>query len=246
MNSMRFTHSISRRLGFTLIEVVLALGVFLVAVLALIGLLAPMLKSVDEIEKLDEITSVVNSVNAFLQSSPEIAVRQDGQVTQTKFNAIYEAVTNDGFATLLVFRQYSELVDGAVNLKIGFWDETNAKIVDNDITDGVRVKAAGPIFRVILTPASVMPIDYYNNTTTNADGATVPARNDAGVYEFKASFDSVDAYLEGYFAMEARIFAENPSLNFKLATLPDGKSAGDLLNFKDKEPDFVFNTAIVR
>ena len=66
-----FTESKNR--GFTLIEVVLALGVFLVSVLALIGLLAPMLQSIDEIEKIDEITSVVNSVTAFAQSSPKIA-----------------------------------------------------------------------------------------------------------------------------------------------------------------------------
>jgi len=63
----------SRRGGFSLIEVVLAIGIFLVTVLALVGLLGPTLQSVDEVEKTDEISSVVNTVNAFLQSSPNIA-----------------------------------------------------------------------------------------------------------------------------------------------------------------------------
>ena len=46
------------------------------------------------------------------------------------------------------------------------------------------------------------------------------------------------AYPEGSFAMEVRIFAEDPSLSFNVAS--------DLANLKDIEPIFTYNTAIVR
>ena len=49
--------SMSNKTGFSLIEVVLAIGIFLVTVLALVGLLGPTLQSVDEVEKTDEVSS---------------------------------------------------------------------------------------------------------------------------------------------------------------------------------------------
>lgn len=236
------------RIGFTLIEVVLALGVFFISILALIGLLSPMLKSVDEIEKIDEITSVVNTVNTFLQSSSRIASRDEdtGELSETTFDTVYNAVVNDGHATLFVFRQYDD--NDNIRLKVGFLDETNATVANSDVTDGTEVKAAGPIYRVVLTPGSVMPTIYYADTEEDSDGATVPVRNeDTGVYELDSTYTSdVDAYLEGYFAMEARIYAEDSGLNYDLATLPDGSDASNLSNLRDTEPDFTFNTAIVR
>jgi Tfp pilus assembly protein PilV len=83
------------RRGFSLIEVVLAIGIFLVTVLALVGLLGPTLQSVDEVEKTDEVSSVVNTVNAFLQSSSDIAA-----TGQSKFESIYAAVKSNNFATI--------------------------------------------------------------------------------------------------------------------------------------------------
>ena len=85
--------STNRRPGFSLIEVVLAIGIFLVTVLALVGLLGPTLQSVDEVEKTDEIVSVVNTINAFLQSSPDI------NPTGSKFNAIYNRAKEVAGAT---------------------------------------------------------------------------------------------------------------------------------------------------
>jgi type II secretory pathway pseudopilin PulG len=243
MNSMRSPYTKLHASGFTLIEVVLALGVFLVSVLALVGLLGPMIQSVDNIEKMDEITSVVHTVDAFLQSSPDIG-DLNANPPITKFNAIYEAVANDGFATLFVFRQY--VSDDDIILKIGFLGETEAMIDNDDVTDGTQVKAAGPIYRIVLTPASVMPITYYANTIQNSNGVTVPARNDDGVYELAGAYTLANAYLEGYFAMEARIFVEDPSLVYDVGTLPNGEVATVVESFKDIEPDFTFPTAIVR
>ena len=107
----RFVIPYSRGAGFSLIEVVLAIGIFLVTVLALVGLLGPTLQSVDEVEKTDEVSSIVNTINAFLQNSQDIAPGA------SKFDAIYTAVSQD-YATILVFRAYD--ANDVISLKIGF------------------------------------------------------------------------------------------------------------------------------
>lgn len=225
------------RSGFSLIEVVLAIGIFLVTVLALVGLLGPTLQSVDEVEKTDEIASVVNTVNAFLQSSPDIAPNA------SKFDAVYSAVRDDNYATVFVFRQYFDEATGNtsatatdVRLNVGFSG------TDTPVDAGARItdfsNTAGPIYRVVLTVSSVVPengVDFDGNDvnyrSANRDRTT-------NVYDLNAILGN---YSEGYFAMEVRIFAEDappPGQNFD-----DTK---DLVELADAEPLFTYNTAIVR
>lgn len=213
--------------GFSLIEVVLAIGIFLVTVLALVGMLGPTLQSVDEVEKTDEISSVVNTVNAFLQSSPKIAPGA------SKFNSIYNAVGNDGYATILVFRAYD--ASDVISLKIGFVGETSAKVSNSDITNGTMVNAAGTIYRVVLTPSSVIPDAH---VTDNGVG-TYPR------FTLKKAIDGADPYPEGYFAMEVRIFAEEPFLFYNMSKLLSGSVASPA-NLINVEPVFTYNTAVVR
>ena len=218
MKQLHSCHVKSQK-GFSLIEVVLAIGIFLVTVLALVGLLGPTLQSVDEVEKTDEVSSIVNTINAFLQNSPEIAPGA------SRFNAIYNAVSQDS-ATLLVFRAYD--ANDVISLKVGFVGETDqlARVSDLDVTDGSEVFAAGTIYRAVLTPSSVNPVDE---------------RADAGVNSYpryKMSEEDPSAYPEGSFAMEVRIFAEEPSLTFDDASVLD--------DLQLKEPIFTYNTAIVR
>ncbi len=213
--------------GFSLIEVVLAIGIFLVTVLALVGLLGPTLQSVDEVEKTDEVASIVNTVNAFLQSSPDIAPGS------SKFNAIYEAVGSSGYATILVFRQYDS--SDNISLKIGFVGETAATVSNSDIRNASAVLAAGPVYRVVLTPSSVIPDDHVTDNGVDA----YPR------YTLTKSLTGTDPYPEGYFAMEVRIFAEDPSLTYDVNTLPDGTTASPA-NLQGIEPMFTYNTAVVR
>lgn len=224
--SISLCHPPSRKGGFSLIEVVLAIGIFLVTVLALVGLLGPTLQSVDEVEKTDEIASVVNTINAFLQSSPNIA-----PTGQSKFDVIYDAVRSEGYATILVFRKY-EGPDDEISLKIGFIGETSETVTSADVTDGSEVLAAGTVYRAVLTPSSVIPEDHVN---------------DAGVGEYPryTLAETVDLYPEGYFAMEIRIFDEAPSLTYDISLLQSGQAATPA-NLKDVEPIFTYNTAIVR
>jgi len=213
----RFIVSSSRRAGFSLIEVVLAIGIFLVTVLALVGLLGPTLQSVDEVEKTDEVSSIVNTINAFLQNSPEIAPGA------SRFNAIYNLVKSNDFAAILVFRAYDD--NDVIALKIGFIGEGQVQVGEEDVTDGSIVKAAGTIYRAVLTASSVIPQEYLNETK--------PERNGDGIYTLK---NPIADYLEGSLAMEVRIFAEEPSLSFKINN-----------NIRANiEPIFTYNTAIVR
>jgi len=207
------------RKGFSLIEVVLAIGIFLVTVLALVGLLGPTLRSIDEVEKTDEVASIVNTINAFLQNSYDIAPGA------SKFDAIYNAVSQD-HATLLIFRAYDS--NDLISLKIGFVAETNAaaQVSVADIYSGSNILAAGTIYRAVLTPSSVNP--------------TVEM-TDAGVGNFpryKMNASTPAAYPEGSFAMEVRIFAEDPSLNFNVVS--------NLNTLSTEEPIFTYNIAIVR
>ena len=211
--------------GFSLIEVVLAIGIFLVTVLALVGMLGPTLQSVDEVEKTDEIASVVNTLNAFLQSSPDIAVSG-----QSKFETIYKELNTDGFITAFVFRAYDNNDD--VSLVVGFGDkfevgdEDKARVTAADISTSSNVIAAGPVYRVFLTASSVTPVDHLK------DGG---ARDGNGVLYLGKNFSE---YPEGYLAMEVRIFAEEPGATFSYEKL--------LRDVANLEPLFTYNTAIVR
>ena len=209
--------------GFSLIEVVLAIGIFLVTVLALVGMLGPTLQSVDEVEKTDEIASVVNTVNAFLQSSPDI-VNSSATSSVSKFDAIYDAVENNGYATVFVFRSYEDSVSTDIELIVGFLGETDALLVASDFAN-----TAGPIYRVVLSASSVTPEAELND------------RNADGIYTLK---NSLAAYPEGYFAMEVRIFALESDIAYALrGSVPADLNAGSL---KDLEPLFTYNTAVVR
>lgn len=223
----QFTAVSRSRRGFSLIEVVLAIGIFLVTVLALVGLLGPTLQAVDEVEKTDEIASVVNTVNAFLQSSPDIA-----PTGQSKFDVIYEAVRSGNHATIFVFRSFVG-TGTDVELKFGFIGETGATLVDADFAN-----TAGPVYRVVLTASSVTPISQLNETDGDGDGS--PDRNGDEIFTLA---NPIADYPEGYFAMEVRIFALESDMVEARSGLPSDKTPTAL---KDLEPLFTYNTAVVR
>lgn len=228
--------------GFSLIEVILALGIFLITVLAMVGLLGPTLNSVDEVEKTDEVVSVVNTVNAFLQSSPDIGTTSP---PVTRLQAIYDAIADDGFATIFVFRQFYDETTGlpdpdstAVRMQIGFDPEDDTINVEGQIDDFSN--AAGPIFRVVLTPSSVIPETGVDLTDPPE---TIPYRSAArdaltDVYSLSATFEQ---YAEGYFAMEARVYDEQPPA-------PGAVFEKDvtLQELAEREPIFTYNTAVLR
>jgi type II secretory pathway pseudopilin PulG len=237
MKQLRSCHVTSQK-GFSLIEVVLAIGIFLVTVLALVGLLGPTLQSVDEVEKTDEISSVVNTINAFLQSSQDIAIRDSGGVvTTSEFEAVYNSITSasGNEATLFVYRYYEDPADPTdpplIKLEVGFavGEPVGDNAIVNEPNDNTAAfsEAAGTIYRVVLSISSVTPADHRS-----------PIRNGDGIYTLSTSYA---AYPEGFLAMEVRIFAEDPpGPNQTFATTTD------LSVLVDEVPIFTYNTAIVR
>ena len=218
MNTFHFKNQLSTP-AFSLIEVVLAIGIFLVTALTLVGLLGPTLKSVDDVEQIDAVSSVVNTLNTFLQKSPSIAP------SGVKFDVIYSAVASGNYATVFVFDAYINASSADTKLMVGFYDESvgGDALVDNaDFSD-----AAGTIYRAVLSPSSVLPAVERS-----------PNRNGDGIYTL---INPLASYSEGYFAMEVRIFAEDPpgpSASFESST--------DLSALSNIEPIFTYNTAVVR
>jgi hypothetical protein len=166
---------------------------------------------------------VVNTVNAFLQSSPAIAFG-----SQSKFETIYKELREDGFITAFVFRAYDNNDD--VSLVVGFGDKfevgevDKAQVLASNIRTDSNVIAAGPVYRVFLTASSVTPEDQ---RTGSRDGN--------GVYYLNKNFSK---YPEGYLAMEVRIFAEEPGATFSYEKL--------LRDVANIEPLFTYNTVVVR
>ncbi|MEM8868601.1 MAG: hypothetical protein AAGC73_10070 [Verrucomicrobiota bacterium] len=219
-----FNPRLTRRSGFSLIEVVLALGVFLVTILALVGLIGPSLKSINEVETTDEISSVVNTLNAFLQNSQGIATSVD-----SKFNVIYNNVATGGEATVFVFKAYLDENSTNTRIRVGF-AEVDPAVGDEDsvlLDDEDFRNAAGTIYRCVLTASSVLP----SNTRT-------PNRNGDGIYTLT---NDLATYTEGYLAMEVRIFAEEPP-----GPIGNFASTTNLPDLVDLDPIFTYNTAIVR
>lgn len=213
--------------GFSLIEVVLAMGIFLITALALVGLLGPSLKSVSVVEKTDEVASVVDFVNAFLQSSTEI------NTNGPRFDAIYNAVQSGDHATLLAFRARQ---GNTTVFRIGFVEETDARVTGDDIylTEMLAISA---IYRIVLTPSSTVPIDYHHS-----DDGTVPLRDDSTkTYRLSPTYSDVDDYNENFFSMEARIYIEDPKEDFLNPPVPV-----TLASLNDKTPIFTYDTAILR
>ncbi len=254
----------ARNKGFSLIEVVLAIGIFLVTGVALVGLLGPVLESIDEVEQMDEVASVVNTLNAFLESSPHIAIpaepaepakpgipEKPAKPGKSKFETIYDLIKSEGFATVFIFRSYllsgqaSALTTNFVNLKVGFYkasvgEEALLKKEEDFVGQAAGSqtfhKAVGKIYRVVLAPSGLLPVQYHAVTSKDSDDNDIPARESTtGVYELKESFTE---YKEGYFPMEARIFAEDPGPTFVYES--------KLKELRDRDPVFTYNVAIIR
>lgn len=229
MNSLKI-FSFSSRKGFSLIEVVLAIGIFMVTVLALVGLIGPTLKSVDEVEQTDAIISVVNSLNTFLQQSPEIALNSG-----SKFDAIYNAIIDDGQATVFIFQAYiGNTTD--TELKIGFYNESavsgKASLQQEDFVQNGIPKVAGTIFRAVISASSVTPELHRS-----------PSR-DINTRIFTLNKASPDIYPEGYLALEVRLYSEEYSSDFSNNFL--NRATTDLTNLTEKDSIFTYNVAIVR
>ena len=134
-------------------------------ILVLLAMISPVLSSLDEVKESDEISSIVQSLNSFLQAKTSLAVNG------SNFDLIYEAVRSRGYATIYIYRSYVSESSSNVQLSIGFSSkettstirmERKAKIYDFN-------NAAGPIYRAILTNSPHMPREYFRDRGRSAN-----------------------------------------------------------------------------
>lgn len=155
----------SHKKGFSLIETVLSISIFLVTIMILLAMLGPVLSSLDEVTEADEISSIVESLNSYLQGNSSLAVNG------SNFDVIYEAVKSRGYATVYIFRSYVSENSPNIQLSIGF----SAKETTKSIRMNRRAKiynfknSAGPIYRAIITSAPHMPKQYYRDRGRSAN-----------------------------------------------------------------------------
>ena len=150
--------------GFSLIETVLSISIFLVTIVVLLAMLGPVLSSLDDVKESGEISSIVESLDSFLQADSSLALNG------SNFDLIYEAVKSRGFATVYIFRSFVSENSPNVQLSIGFSPK--------ETTSSIRMKrsakiydfknAAGPIYRAIITNGPQMPKQYYRDRGRSA------------------------------------------------------------------------------
>ena len=117
------------RRGFSLIETVLSISIFMVTIIVLLAMLGPVLSSLDDVQESDELSSIVESLNSFLQANSSLAVNG------SNFDLIYEAVKTRGFATVYIFVHTFQIIHQVFNYRLVF-PERNYK----EYSDGKSAK----------------------------------------------------------------------------------------------------------
>lgn len=131
--------------AFSLVEVVLAIGVLSVAIIALLGLFAPTMTSVKGVLDRNRATAVMTQVNAFLRTD----ITQGPQLTD--FDDVYEWAS-DGH--VLYIWEFQEDIDKPLEWKIERDEDLNP--FENDFDDG---GVEGNLYVVIISNAS-LDFDY--------------------------------------------------------------------------------------
>lgn len=119
--------------SFSLIEMVLAVGVFAFVILALLALLGPALKLASQTGDTNRALSVMSEVETYLRTRP--------------FREIYGWLENDRRKVLLVYKLRSDSTDATV---------VN-RLIEGDGPEfsGEIERADGVVFKIILAPSSL-------------------------------------------------------------------------------------------
>lgn len=209
------------RSGFSLVETVFSISIFLVIIVVLLAMIGPVLSSLDEVKESDEISSIVESLNSFLQAKTSLAVNG------SNFDLIYEAVKSRGYATVYIYRSYVSENSPNVQLSIGFSRkettssiqmERNAKIYDFK-------DAAGPIYRAILTNGPQMPRQYYRDRGRSANPRYYLTKNR-------------DSFMNNYLPLEIALFSNDQE--------PESIDSVKLKDILKKKPIVTYFTVINR
>lgn len=135
--------------GFTLVEVVLAIAVMSLAVVALLGLLVPTLSSVRNVIDTSQATAAMSKFNAYIDNDVD-------------FNDLLTAVNNEAGDRQFYF-VYEVIRDRALGTtEIMVVPGTDVSDVDSDYADRADREIVGPVFRFVLNRSSIWNPNDYN------------------------------------------------------------------------------------
>ncbi len=128
--------------AFTLVEVVLAIGVIAIAVVALLGLMVPTLSSVRNVIDTSQATAAMSKFNAYLDNDEDLG-----------FNELFDIVTAEGD-----YYVYEVVRDGG-GTEIRITD--NKAEADADYRAGIAGTGGivGPVFRFLLSRSSMWDVE---------------------------------------------------------------------------------------
>ncbi|MCH2155232.1 MAG: hypothetical protein MK080_04455 [Opitutales bacterium] len=203
-----------QRRGLSLVEVIIAIGVFAFAMVTLIGLLGSTLTSISESLTSEEAAAVVSKVETFLQSydlNPDVP----------KFQEVYTELQGNQYIDILVYNQ----IDGATVLVDGSQAADVEVAMNNTV---VSDNVDGALFVALVTPAFSNP-----QNTVSATSNALPSPFDQ---LFSVSLNQTFADFDlGYLIMDVRIFSyDAPAPGQTIASLiaenPPSQSS-ELLRF---------------
>lgn len=157
---------LKRRLnnGFSLIETVLSISIFLVSVVVLLAMLPPIISTIDQVEESDDLSAIAKSLNSFLQADTSLATNG------SNFDLIYEAVRSRGYATVYIFHSFESNESSNIKLSVGFSARETTSSTKMRRTARIYnfKEPAGPVYRAVITCAPHMPKQYYRDRGTSA------------------------------------------------------------------------------
>ncbi len=223
--------------GFTLIEVMLAIALFSVAI-ALLGLLGGSVLSVSEITQRTRAMSAASSLNAELQKLSRRPA-SDFRGNQVMFDSMLQVLSGKGIVQLFVYQRIVNNDENDLETVIAAADGDGQRMGFSTLNmQDFKSKARGSLFRVIISAASSNSEDFM---TKSGDIPTVSAYNIGKnpVNIFKLSSKATPAgYTEGYLALNVRFYVES---------MPSAQGSWNMdKTFKPSALVHSYNTVIVR
>jgi len=174
--------------AFTLIEVMLAVGVIAISLTALMALLGSITASVTQIKKQDKAIAIMQMLEA--------------QIKVMSFERVYSAVENPAVPYVIYFWEEYQNPDDLENqaVKIVSSEDKNKTQQTPPNPEEISERVVGDIYRAILTLDGEMLKDRFIDTDV-IDTASVG-------YQPGGSLPDVDKYAEGYLPICARIMCD--------------------------------------
>ncbi|MDR2982157.1 MAG: hypothetical protein LBV12_07920 [Puniceicoccales bacterium] len=197
------TFRISCRKGFSLVEVILAVGVIAMAILALVGLLGTTFQQVDDVVQTNRAVSVVSAVSAALDNPQLVGGERlagASDTSKSSFEVVYDFVKSAVDKNKVVLYCFNREIDStnpgsggtiAVVYKAS-GDNFNTSTYDDQ-------RGVGPVYRVEISISNIL-----EEQQINLDPSTMEVRDTT--YSGGPLPSSVDQYGLAYIPLLLEIY----------------------------------------